>query len=56
MYDVKCHAFARIWLSAGGWSNDMDIAKLAQLVQDISEDFVTDLEHEYEKSAHADTH
>lgn len=42
--DVKCHTFAQLWLRAGGWTNDMDTMKLAQLVQDIAEDFVTELE------------
>lgn len=43
--DVKCHEFARIWLRAGGWTHDLDVVRLAELVQEIAEEFVTDLEN-----------
>jgi hypothetical protein len=44
--DTRAYEFARIWLSAGGWSNDIDTQKLAQLIQDLCEDFMADLAYE----------
>ena len=43
--DVKCHDFARIWLSAGGWTYQMDIDRLAVLIQEVCEEFVMELEN-----------
>lgn len=47
--DIKAYEFSKIWLSAGGWTSDMDVNKLAQLVQDLAEDFTTDLEKSVEE-------
>jgi len=51
MFDVRCHDFARIWLQAGGWTHDMDVNRLAQLVSDLAEDFTADLAQQYEQEA-----
>ena len=52
--DVKVHAFAKRWLSAGGWTSEFDVDRLACLVQELCEDFTTDLENQYEQEAQHD--
>ena len=50
--DVKVYEFSKLWLSAGGWTSELDVDRLACLIQDICEDFTTDLENQYEQEAH----
>lgn len=45
-YDVQCYDLARKWLANRGWSYDADIATLAQLIQDVCEDYEADLDNE----------
>lgn len=42
--DVKVHDFAALWLKTGGWTHDLDINRLAALIQDVCEDFQKELE------------
>ena len=54
-YDQKAYAFAQAWLAASGYTWTGDIERLAQQVQDVADDFVTELEekeleeHSYER-------
>lgn len=47
--DPKVHAFSAAWLQAGGWTHAGDVMKLAGLVQEVCEEFVKELEEQYEK-------
>lgn len=46
--DAKVYEFAQQWLQAGGWTHSEDVMRLAMLVQDLANDFVTDLEVQYD--------
>lgn len=46
--DPKAYEFSRSWLQAGGWGHDVDVMKLAELIQDVCQDFEADLENEVE--------
>jgi hypothetical protein len=48
--DVKCHEFAALWLRTGGWTSELDIKKLSELIQSVCEDFTADLTNEYEEA------
>lgn len=43
--DVKVHAFAATWLQGAGWTYSGDVQRLAELVQEVCEEFVRDLEN-----------
>lgn len=43
--DPKAYDFSRVWLKAGGWGYDVDVTKLAELVQSVCQDFEADLEN-----------
>ncbi len=45
-YDQSTYNFAKVWLSAGGWHNEIDTDKLAELIDDLCRDFVADLNNE----------
>ena len=44
--DDKCYAFAKDWLLGDGYTYSGDIQRLAEIVQDLCEDFCKDLDQE----------
>ena len=52
--DIKVYEFSKIWLSAGGWTHELDIQRLAELVQSVCEDFESDLQSIYDRESQHD--
>ncbi len=48
-YDQSTYDFAKRWLSTGGWSNEIDTEKLAELIDDLCRDFVLELDEEADR-------
>ena len=42
--DYKCYEFSKQWLLSDGYTFTGDIQKLAEIVQDISEEFKNELD------------
>ena len=49
--DPKFYAFAQTWLAGSGYTWTGDIERLAQQIQDVAEDFVTELQAKELKNA-----